>query len=142
MERRTSVALKEPKLRIVPLFLLMLVCGVALFLVLPRMKYRRTNFFTCFQSATGLHPGANVRVAGVAVGVVRAVTAGDQVCTIKVEMTVRTPATSGIPVDGVAKLELDDRGATVVEIDVRGASSRQVPENGFLRSRSPDVVPR
>src|SRR5882724_2824816 len=140
LERRTSVAPKEPKPRIIALVLLILVCGLALVLVLPRMKYRRTNFFTCFQSATGLYPGAKVRVAGVDVGVVRTVTAGDRECTIKVEMTARMPVTSEISVDGVAQLGTDDKGAPVVEIDIRGASSRPVLENGILKSRGPDAA--
>jgi len=130
-----------PAPRLVRLAFFVSVCVLAVIFVWPRLGYRRTNVHTCFHNAAGLKPGAGIRVAGVTVGVVRTVTAGERDCVIDVGMTVRTASESQIPADAVAEQVSDGKGGPVtLEIDTSRTSAGPVRENALLKSREVETT--
>jgi len=96
------------------------------------------NLKTCFQDASGLQPGAVVRLAGVDIGRVRSVRAQatDHACPAAVGMQLQTDYELKIPRDSVASITSEGLlRQTFLQIDASGASGPAVESGGQLPSK-------
>ena len=107
-------------------------------LIVVRTRFPRQEFRTCLADAVGLHPGAEVRIAGVQVGTVRAVTARpqDKACPAEVEMDIATPYDLKIPGDAVVEIQSGGLlGPSLVAIDVKHATGGPATSGAYLNSK-------
>jgi phospholipid/cholesterol/gamma-HCH transport system substrate-binding protein len=104
--------------------------GLATVGVFSHLKIAASPSFslrTSFQDASGLKPGAAVRLAGVHVGRVRSVRAqpADHICPAAVGMQLQADYKLKIPGDSVVPIATEGLlGPAYLEIDVSGASGR------------------
>ena len=119
-----------------------IVVGLAVLVVFSVLKSTLPAPFrlkACFQNAEGLRNGAEVRLAGVDIGLVRQVRAQpmEQSCPASVEMEIETPYELKIPRDSVASTaKAGLLGDTYVEIDSSHASGPAIDNGGQLPSRN------
>lgn len=109
-------------------------------LAILRARFPRQELRVCFADAGGLRPGAEVRISGVQVGIVRAVTARaqDKNCPAEVEMDLTTPYELKIPRDAIAEIQTAGLlGPALVAIDVKHATGEPAAKGAYLRSRNP-----
>jgi len=113
--------------------------AMALVLVLGRsISAHRLRAKCYFQDARGLRVGAEVRVAGVAVGSVTSVRVRPDLRDhpAEVEMLINTSYDLKIPDDAVVSLESDGLlGNLFADINIEHASGRPLAEGGVLRTR-------
>lgn len=109
-------------------------------LIIVRARFPRQELRTCFADAGGLRPGAEVRISGVQVGIVRAVTAKpqDKNCPAEVELDITTPYELKIPKDAVVELQTSGLlGPAIIAIDVKHATGEAATKGTYLRSKNP-----
>lgn len=113
--------------------------ALALLLILNRLHSTHRLHAKCyFQDAQGLRAGAEVRLAGVAVGSVTSVRVRPDLRDhpAEVEMLITTSYDLKIPEDAVAGLETAGvLGETFVEINIQQASGRPLVDGGVLKTR-------
>jgi phospholipid/cholesterol/gamma-HCH transport system substrate-binding protein len=118
--------------------------AVVFLLVGKQPFYHRLRLKSCFDNVHGLRSGGSVEIAGVDVGIVRAVRVDPNLkgCPVTVDMEMATPYELRIPKDSVAMVKTAGvLGASVVDIDVSQANASPVENYGYLKSRaSPDPV--
>ena len=114
------------------------IAGVTLFLTLAKPPRRRLDLKCYFRNAQGLRPGAQVRMAGVAVGSVTSVRVRPELLDhpVEVSMTLDTPYELKIPSDSVVELEAAGVfGEVFPQVDIQGVSGPPVQNGSILRSR-------
>ena len=124
--------------------ILVLIVGVGslalVSLAVLRARFPRQELRTCFADAGGLRPGAEVRISGVQVGIVRAVTAQPQNkdCPAEVEMDLTTPYELKIPRDAIAEVQTAGlMGPAIVAIDVKHSTGEAATKGSYLKSKNP-----
>jgi ABC-type transporter Mla subunit MlaD len=113
------------------------VLGVLAGVLLLRHPIHRLQIRACFHDVNGLRAGAFVRVAGVEVGMVRAVRAQptNSACPANVEMELATDYPLSLPNDAVASVSQALLGSPSVSVDASGASGPPVVNGGQIHSQ-------
>jgi phospholipid/cholesterol/gamma-HCH transport system substrate-binding protein len=106
----------------------------------------RQTLKACFNDVQGLRSGAEVRIAGVAVGTVGNVRPNPQNknCPAEIEIRLATSYELQVPNDAPAEIETAGvLGASFVNVDVTEASGTQIENYGYLRSKPspPEISP-
>lgn len=107
-------------------------------LVVVRTRFPRQEFRTCFADAAGLRPGAEVRISGVQIGIVREVTAKpqDKACPAEIEMDIATPYDLKIPRDAIVEVQTSGLlGPPLIAINVKHATGNPAPNGAYLNSK-------
>ena len=107
-------------------------------LIVVRARFPHQELRTCLADARGLRPGAEVRISGVQVGMVRAVTAKprDKNCPGEVELDISTPYDLKIPKDAVVEVQTSGvLGPALLAIDVRHATGEAAVKGAYLSSK-------
>ncbi len=113
-------------------------CAGALILLFAGIPRRGFEIRSYFQDVQGLRGGAPVRLAGVEVGVVKAVQVRPErrETPAEVSMSIQTPYELKIPNDAIVFVSSSGvLGPTFAEIDIRGTSGPPVQRGGVLKSR-------
>lgn len=126
--------------------ILVLIVGVGTLalvsLAVLRARFPRQELRTCFADAGGIRPGAEIRISGVQVGIVRAVTAQPQnkECPADVEMDITTPYELKIPRDAITEVHTAGLlGPAIVAIDVKRATGEPATKGTYLKSKGSAV---
>src|SRR5262245_63770691 len=106
-------------------------------LVVVRARFPRQELRACLADAKGLRPGAEVRISGVQVGMVRAVTAKpqDRNCPAEVELDISTPYELKVPRDAVVEVQNGVPGPALLAIDVTRATGEPALKGTYLSSK-------
>lgn len=126
--------------------ILVLIVGVGTLtlvsLAVLRARFPRQELRTCFDDAGGLRPGAEIRISGVQVGIVRAVTAKpqDKACPAEVEMDISTPYELKIPKDATTEIHTGGLlGPALIAINVTHATGQPAQNGTYLPGRKSPV---
>lgn len=127
--------------------------SLAAFVILGELAYllaggtllqKRTTLYVFIPDATGLIPGAPVRVDGVGVGKVTSVTltgSTDPARVIKVTIQAESARLSQIPIDSLAELSPDSMVGDMFVDVAGGRSPRHIPPNGEIPFKaSPELL--
>lgn len=103
-----------------------------------QLGLHRQTLKACFDNVQGLRSGAEIRIAGVAVGTVGNVRPNpqDKGCLAEVEMRLATSYELRVPSDAEADVETaGGMGSSYVNIDVRQASGAPAVNYSYLKSK-------
>ena len=129
-------------LRVLAAIAVPLVIVLAVMLRLGKLRQHPLHLKTCLTVADSLRTGAEVRISGVEVGIVRKVQVrpDDRVCPIALEMELQTPYEMKVPRDSKAYAATAGvLGAAYVGIDSSAATDTPIGDWGTLPSK---VVPQ
>ena len=128
--------------RRIAIFVALSAVGITAF-CLPHLSLHKLVLRAYFSDAKNIHSGADVRLAGVKVGTVKAVRIQSSMKDAPAELTMVLDTRYGlrIPNDSVVELQTAGvLGETYAEIEIAGTSGPPVSANAILRSKEADQL--